>query len=98
MKSPIVQYVVCFDPSYIVKNQDKSIREFGLLPERLVSLKRLPSLKYVQEAREQYKIFVKDVLTSHFEKFDSFDMFLQRVDEFSDSFFSDGIFFMSMIF
>ena len=37
-----------------------SIRGFGLLLERLLSY-RLPSSKYVKEAKEQYKIFVKDV-------------------------------------
>ena len=89
MKSPIVQRVVCFDPSYIVKNQDKSIRGFGLLSERPLSLKQLPSSKYAEEAMELYKIFVKEVLTSHFEKFEAFDMFQQRVDEFLDSSLSD---------
>ena len=52
LKSPIVQYAVCFDPSYIVKNQDKSIRGFGLLLQRLLSLKRLPPSKYVEETKE----------------------------------------------
>ena len=76
LKSPIVQHAVYFDPSYIVKNQDRvknhskeSIRGFELLSERRLNLKRLPSSKYVEEAKEQYKIFVKDVLTSHFEEF-----------------------------
>ena len=52
LKSPIVQYAICFDPSYIVKNQDKSTRGFGLLSERLLRLKRLRSSKYVEEAKE----------------------------------------------
>ena len=89
LKSHIVQYLVYFDPFYIVKNQDKSIRGFGLLSERLLSLKRLPSSEYVEEPNEQCKIFIKDDLISYFEKFKAFDMFQQRVDEFLDSFLSD---------
>ena len=93
LKCPIVQYAVYFYHSYIVKNQGKFIRGFGLLSERLFMLKRLPSSKYVGKAKEQYKIFVKDVLTSYFEKFETFDMFQQTVDEFLDSFLSDRNFF-----
>ena len=93
LKCPIVQHAVYFDPYYIVKNQGKSIRGFGLLSKRLFMLKRLPSSKYVGKAKEQYKIFVKDVLTSYFEKFETFDMFQQTVDEFLDSFLSDRKFF-----
>ena len=51
-------------------------------------MKQLASSECVEEAKEKYKIFVKDVLTSHFEKFEAFDMFQQRVDEFLDSFLS----------
>ena len=43
LKSLIVQYAVCFDPSYIVKNQDGPIRGLKLLLDRLKSLKQLPS-------------------------------------------------------
>ena len=43
LKSLFVQYAVCFDPSYIVKNQDEPIRGLELLSDRLKSLKQLPS-------------------------------------------------------
>ena len=43
----------------------------------------------MEEAKEQYKIFVKDVLASHFQKFEEHGKFQQIVDEFLDSFFSD---------
>ena len=92
LKSRIVQYAVCFDPFYIVKNQDKSIRGFGLLSEKRLSLKQLPSSKHVEEAKEQYKIFVKDVQTTHFEKFEAFEIFQQRADKFLNSFLSDKTF------
>ena len=35
LKGIFVQYTVCFDPSYIVKNQDESIRGFRLLLDKL---------------------------------------------------------------
>ena len=35
LKGIFVQYTVLFDPSYIVENQDESIRRFGLLLDRL---------------------------------------------------------------
>ena len=82
LKDLVVQYAVCFDPTSIVKNQDISVRGFGLISERQLSSKRWPSSKYVEETKEQYKVFVKDVVTSHLEKFDAFDMFQQRVNEF----------------
>ena len=75
LKSLFVQYAICFDPSYRLKNQDESIRGFGLLLDRPKSLKQLPSSEYCGKTKEQYKIFIKDVLTSHFEKFEAFDMF-----------------------
>ena len=40
LKSPIVHYAVCFDPSHVVKNQDKSIIGFVLLSQRLLCLKQ----------------------------------------------------------
>ena len=48
LKSLFVQYAVCFDPSYMVKNQDESIRGFGLLRDRLRNLKQLLSSEYVE--------------------------------------------------
>ena len=78
-----------FDPSYMVKNQDKSIKGLGLLLERLLSLKRLPSSKYVEEAKKRCKIFVKDIVTLHFERFEEFHMFQQTVNKFMGSFLSD---------
>ena len=68
------------------RNQDNAIKAFGLLSEKLLSLKRLPSAKYVEEAKEQYQSFIKHVVTAEFEKFESFDKFQQRVDEFLGTF------------
>ena len=49
LKNLFVQYTVCFDPFYMVKNQDESIRGFGLLSGRIRSLKQLPSSEYVEK-------------------------------------------------
>ena len=45
LNSLIVQYAVRFDPSYIIKNQDKYIRGFGLLWERLFRFETITIFK-----------------------------------------------------
>ena len=40
LKDLVVQYAVCFDTTSIVKNQDISVRGFGLISERQLSSKR----------------------------------------------------------
>ena len=39
----------------------------------------VPSTKYVEEAKEQYRSLIKHVVTEMFEKFESSDKFKQRV-------------------
>ena len=39
----------------------------------------VPSTKYVEEAKEQYRSLIEHAVTEMFEKFESFDKFKQRV-------------------
>ena len=89
IKSAVARFVICFDPNYMANSQDSAIKAFGLLCEKLLTLKRLPSTKYVEEAKEQYQSFIKHVVTAEFDKFDSFDRFKQRVDEFLGAFLAE---------
>lgn len=50
---------------------------------------RLVSAKFVEEAKEQYQSFVKDVVTAEFDKFKGFDKYDQRVDEFLGTYLSE---------
>ena len=59
LKGIFVQYTVCFGPSYIVKNQDKSTRGFGLLLDTLKSFKQLPSSEYKKKQRSNTNILPK---------------------------------------
>ena len=54
LKSLFVQYAVFFYPSYRVENQDEYIWGFGLLSDRLKSLKQLPSSEYVDLICHQF--------------------------------------------
>ena len=59
LKSLFVQYAVFFYPSYRVENQDEYIWGFGLLSDRLKSLKQLPSSKYVEKQKSVTKFLSK---------------------------------------
>ena len=39
----------------------------------------VPSTKYVEEAKEQYRSLIEHAVTEMFDKFESFDKFKQRV-------------------
>ena len=57
--------------------------------KKLLTLKRVPSTKCVKEAKEQSQSFIKHFVSAEFEKFESFDKFRQRVDEFLGTFLSE---------
>ena len=91
LKGIFVQHRVCFDPSYIVKNQDESIRGFGLLLDRLKSLKHLPSSEYKKKQRSNTN-FLPKIFWFHTLRCLRHLTFQERVNKFLDSFLSGKTF------
>ena len=81
---------------YMTSNQDDAVNKFGLLLEKLLTLKRLPSSIFAEEAK--YQSFIKHVVTAEFEKFQLFDKFQQRIDVFLGIFLSEESMVMFMMF
>ena len=57
--------------------------------EKFLTLQKVPSTEYVEEAEEHYPCFIKHVVAAKFEKSESFDKFKQRFDKSWRSFLSE---------
>ena len=87
VKNAVMRFAICFDPNFMANMPDKAFKAFWV--KKLLTLKRVPSTKCVKEAKEQSQSFIKHFVSAEFEKFESFDKFRQRVDEFLGTFLSE---------
>ena len=88
LKSAIVRYAQCFDPVYMESNRCDAENKFTFLLQKLLALKRLPSAKIAEQAKEQFRTFLNDTVSLEYEKFQLFDKFKGRVDVFLGNYLS----------
>ena len=69
-------------------NQCDAKNKFTFLLQKWLVLKRLPSAKIAEQAKEQFRTFLNDTVSLENEKFQSFDKFKDRVDLFLGNYLS----------
>ena len=60
---------MCFDPVYMESNRCDAENKFAFLLQKLLALKRLPSAKTAEQAKEQFRTFLNDTVSLEYEKF-----------------------------
>jgi len=83
LKHLIVRCASCLNPNImsVTSNNDISKMKLNKMLEKLVAVNQITA-KQGDEAKEQFCIFVEDVVAKHREEFSSFEMFTQRLDVF----------------
>ena len=69
-------------------NQCDAKNKFTFLLQKWLVLKRLPSAKIAEQAKEQFRTFLNDTVSLEYEKFQLFDKFKDRVDVFLGNYLS----------
>ena len=82
LKSAIVRYAQCFDSVYMKSNRCDAENKFTFVLQKLLALKRSPSAKIAEQAKEPFGTFLKDTVSLEYEKFQLFDKFKDRVHVF----------------
>ena len=54
IKGAVVRFTMCFDSNNMANIQNSAIKTLWLLCEKVLTWQRVPSTKYVEEAKEQY--------------------------------------------
>ena len=63
MKNAVVRFACCFDPNYMLKNQEESVKKFGLLMEKFLILERIKSANF-DKFKQRLDVFLCDILSS----------------------------------